>query len=449
MREKKMGMRRLAACVLVAALALGGAATTLATPTVAEAYPQGATFPIRSKDDLSYYEKDKPVVLKAGEDYVLAGTVDIDHYEVEGGTKENPTRLYFTDSSSLGGPLTVKRDLTYSQHPLFVLKGGHVEFIGDSGSSTVVRCDGKTFLSDSNDYRAHGGIDKPSTGKSLNLTVKNLKLVSKTGNKDTDRAITLYGTMGAGETASFTNVNVSGWNCVENGRSSYCNDKNTYTASPAPVTIRGSQVAVNATFTNCTFSNNADDCVGALSVVGRNARPHVTLNGCKFENNTQSMIACDYLKVEGNHLHSGNIVVGNADLSVKNCSIRSTPDTGSTSWDGPCEYMTKDYKMHMTSGIAVAADASCTIESSTIDDLYVSPFYDDYGHKLDAQDSLRSAVYALGSVALAGNTKVTTAKAKGVDASDVGSYGKVHVDKSFAGRSRPVCRRYQVRSRVQ
>ena len=293
----------------------------------------------------------------------------------------------------------------------------------------------KTFLSDSNDYRAHGGIDKPSTGKSLNLTVKNLKLVSKTGNKDTDRAITLYGTMGAGETASFTNVNVSGWNCVENGRSSYCNDKNTYTASPAPVTIRGSQVAVNATFTNCTFSNNADDCVGALSVVGRNARPHVTLNGCKFENNTQSMIACDYLKVEGNHLHSGNIVVGNADLSVKNCSIRSTPDTGSTSWDGPCEYMTKDYKMHMTSGIAVAADASCTIESSTIDDLYVSPFYDDYGHKLDAQDSLRSAVYALGSVTLAGNTKVTTAKAKGVDASDVGSYGKVHVDKSFAGEA--------------
>jgi len=435
MREKKMGMRRLAACVLVAALALGGAATTLATPTVAEAYPQGATFPIRSKDDLSYYEKDKPVVLKAGEDYVLAGTVDIDHYEVEGGTKENPTRLYFTDSSSLGGPLTVKRDLTYSQHPLFVLKGGYVEFIGDSGSSTVVRCDGKTFLSDSNDYRAHGGIDKPSTGKNLNLTVKNLKLVSKTGNKDTDRAITLYGTMGAGETASFTNVNVSGWNCVENGRSSYCNDKNTYTASPAPVTIRGSQVAVNATFTNCTFSNNADDCVGALSVVGRNARPHVTLNGCKFENNTQSMIACDYLKVEGNHLHSGNIVVGNADLSVKNCSIRSTPDTGSTSWDGPCEYMTKDYEMHMTSGIAVAADASCTIESSTIDDLYVSPFYDGYGHKLDAQDSLRSAVYALGSVTLAGNTKVTTAKAKGVDASDAGSYGKVHVDKSFTGES--------------
>ena len=434
MREKKMGVRRLAACVLAAALALGGAATTLATPTVAEAYPSTATKPKQLKSELSYGESDV-IQLSGGKDYWFAGTVDIDHYEVEGGTKDRPTRLYFTDSSSLGGPLTVERDLRYSQHPLFVLKGGYVEFIGDSGSSTVVRCDGKTFLSDSNDYRAHGGSDKPNTGNSLNLTVKNLKLVTKTTNKKPDRAITLYGTMGAGETASFTNVNVSGWNCAENGRSSYSNDKSAYAASPAPVTIRGSRVAVNATFTNCTFSNNADDCVGALSVVGINARPHVTLNGCKFENNTQSMIACDYLKVEGNHLHSGNIVVGNADLSVKNCSIRSTPDTGTTSWNGPCEYMTKDYKMHMTSGIAVAKDASCTIESSTIEDLYVSPYYDDYGRKLDAQDSLRSTVYALGSVTLAGNTKATTAKAKGVDASDAGTYGKIHVDKSFTGEA--------------
>lgn len=434
MREKKTGMRRLAACVLAAALALGGAATTLATPTVAEAYPSTATKPKQLKSELSYGESDV-IQLSGGKDYRFAGTVDIDHYEVEGGTKDRPTRLYFTDSSSLGGPLTVERDLRYSQHPLFVLKGGYVEFIGDSGNSTVVRCDGKTFLSDSNDYRAHGGIDKPSTGNSLNLTVNNLKLVTKATNEKPDRAITLYGTMGAGETASFTNVNVSGWNCAENGRSSYSNDKSTYAASPAPVTIRGSQVAVNATFTNCTFSNNADDCVGALSVVGINARPHVTLNGCKFENNTQSMIACDHLKVEGNHLHSGNIVVGNADLSVKNCSIRSTPDAGSTSWNGPCAYMTKDYKMHMTSGIAVAKDASCTIESSTIEDLYVSPFYDDYGRKLDAQDPLRSTVYALGSVTLAGNTKVTTAKAKGVDASDAGTYGKIHVDKSFTGEA--------------
>lgn len=434
MREKKMGMRGLAACVLAAALALGGAATTLATPTAAEAYPSTATKPKQLKSELSSFESDV-IQLSGGKDYWFAGTVDIDHYEVEGGTKDRPTRLYFTDSSSLGGPLTVKRDLRYSQHPLFVLKGGYVEFIGDSDSSTVVRCDGKTFLSDSNDYRAHGGSDKPSTGKSLNLTVENLKLVTKTTKEKPDRAITLYGTMGAGETASFTNVNVSGWNCAENGRSSYSNDKSTYAASPAPVTIRGSQVAVNATFTNCTFSNNADDCVGALSVVGINARPHVTLNGCKFENNTQSMIACDYLKVEGNHLHSGNIVVGNADLSVKNCSIRSTPDAGSTSWNGPCAYMTKDYKMHMTSGIAVAKDASCTIEGSTIEDLYVSPYYDDYGRKLDAQDPLRSTVYALGSVTLAGNTKVTTAKAKGVDASDVGTYGKIHVDKSFTGEA--------------
>ena len=431
MREKKMRMRRLAACVLAAALALGGAATTLATPTVAEAYPQGATFPIRSKDDLSYYEKDKPVVLEAGEDYVLTGKVDIDYYEVQGGTAENPTRLYFSNDSYLGGPLTDMRNKTYYRRPLFVVTGGYVEFIGDSGAATEVVCNGKTFLGDSDKWNV---ADKPNTGQKLNLSVKDLTLVSNL-DSECDRAIMLYGTMGKGETATFTNVNVSNWDCVKNVWRHYSNDKSTYTASPAPVTIRGSHVAVDATFTNCTFSNNTDDCVGALSVVGRNARPRVTLNGCKFENNYQSMIACDYLKVEDNHVHSGNIVVRNADLSVKNCSIRSKPSASTTSWNGPCEYMYFDYKMHMTSGIAVAKDASCTIESSTIDDSYVSPYYSDYGQRLDIQDSQRCAVYALGSVTLAGNTKVTTAKAKGVDASDVGSYGKVHVDESFTGEA--------------
>ena len=426
-----MGMRRLAACVLAAALALGGAATTLVTPTVAEAYPQGATFPIRSKDDLSYYEKDKPVVLEAGEDYVLTGKVDIDYYEVQGGTAENPTRLYFSNDSYLGGPLTDMRNKTYYRRPLFVVTGGYVEFIGDSGAATEVVCNGKTFLGDSDKWNV---ADKPNTGQKLNLSVKDLTLVSNL-DSECDRAIMLYGTMGKGETATFTNVNVSNWDCVKNVWRHYSNDKSTYTASPAPVTIRGSHVAVDATFTNCTFSNNTDDCVGALSVVGRNARPRVTLNGCKFENNYQSMIACDYLKVEDNHVHSGNIVVRNADLSVKNCSIRSKPSASTTSWNGPCEYMYFDYKMHMTSGIAVAKDASCTIESSTIDDSYVSPYYSDYGQRLDIQDSQRCAVYALGSVTLAGNTKVTTAKAKGVDASDVGSYGKVHVDKSFTGEA--------------
>lgn len=431
MMEKKMGMRRLAACVLAAALALGGAATTLATPTVAEAYPQGATFPIRSKDDLSYYDKNKPVVLEAGKNYVLTGQVDIDYYKVQGGTAENPTRLYFSNDRYLGGPLTDMRNKTYYRRPLFVVTGGYVEFIGDSGDASKVVCNGKTFLGDSEDWNV---ADKPNTGQKLNLTVKDLTLVSNL-DRDCDRAILLYGTMGRGETVGFTNVNVSNWNCVKNGRSSYSNDKSTYTASPAPVTIRGSHVAVDATFTNCIFRNNADDCVGALSVVGRNAKPRVTLNGCKFENNYQSMIACDYLKVEDNHVHSGNIVVRNADLSVKNCSIQSKPDTGTTSWNGPCEYMILDYKMHMTSGIAVVKDASCTIESSTIDDSYVSPYYSDYGQRLDIQDQQRCAVYALGSVTLAGNTKVTTTKAKGVDASEIGSYGKVHVDKSFTGEA--------------
>ena len=435
MREKKMGMRRLAACVLAAALALGGAATTLATPTVAEAYPSAAIKPKHLKSELSYGESDV-IQLSGGKDYRFAGTVDIDHYEVEGGTKENPTRLYFTNSSSLGGPLTVKRDLTYSQHPLFVLKGGYVEFIGDSGASTEVRCDGKTFLSDSNDYEARGGVDKPNTGKSLNLVVKNLKLVSRTDNDDTVRAITLYGTMGAGETASFTNVNVSGWKCCKNNAFKVDQDNEIYEASPAPVTIRGSQVAVDATFVNCTFKNNSDDCVGALSVVGRAKSPKVTLSGCTFENNSQGMIACDEMKFESGHVHAGNIGVKNAKVTLNNCSIRSTSDT---SWNGPCSYMFKvwdiQYQMHMTSAIAVAKDASCTINDTVINDSYVFP--SDYfnGRDISGQDEKRCTVYALGSVTLAGNTKVTTVKAKGIDASDVGSYGKVHVDKSFTGEA--------------
>lgn len=435
MREKKMGMRRLAACVLAAALALGGAATTLATPTVAEAYPYTATKPKHLKSELSYGESDV-IQLSGGKDYWFAGTVDIDHYEIEGGTKENPTRLYFTNSSSLGGPLTVKRDLTYSQHPLFVLKGGYVEFIGDSGTSTEVRCDGKTFLSDSNDYEARGGVDKPNTGKSLNLVVKNLKLVSRTDNDDTVRAITLYGTMGAGETASFTNVNVSGWKCCKNNAFKVDQDNEIYEASPAPVTIRGSQVAVDATFVNCTFKNNSDDCVGALSVVGRAKSPKVTLSGCTFENNSQGMIACDEMKFESDHVHAGNIGVKNAKVTLNNCSIRSTSDT---SWNGPCSYMFKvwdiQYQMHMTSAIAVAKDASCTINGTAIDDSFVFP--SDYfnGRDISGQDEKRCAIYVRGSVTLAGNTKVTTTKAKGVDASDVGSYGKVHVDKSFTGEA--------------
>ena len=435
MREKKMGMRRLAACVLAAALVLGGAATTLATPTVAEAYPSAAIKPKHLKSELSYGESDV-IQLSGGKDYRFAGTVDIDHYEVEGGTRENPTRLYFTDSSSLGGPLTVERDLTYSQHPLFVLKGGYVEFIGDSGVPTEVRCDGKTFLSDSNDYEARGGVDKPNTGKSLNLSVKNLKLVSRTENKDTDRAITLYGTMGAGETASFTNVSVSGWKCCKNSAFKVDQGNEIYEASPAPVTIRGSQVAVDATFVNCTFKNNSDDCVGALSVVGRSKTPKVTLNGCTFENNSQGMIACDEMKVESGHVHAGNIGVKNAIVALNNCSIRST---NNTSWNGPCSYMFKvwdiQYQMHMTSAIAVAKDASCTINGTVIDDSFVFP--SDYfnGRDISGQDEKRCAIYALGSVTLAGNTKVTTAKAKGVDASDVGSYGKVHVDESFTGEA--------------
>ena len=231
-------------------------------------------------------------------------------------------------------------------------------------------------------------------------------------------------------------MNVSGWKCCKNNAFKVDQDNEIYEASPAPVTIRGSQVAVDATFVNCTFKNNSDDCVGALSVVGRAKSPKVTLSGCTFENNSQGMIACDEMKFESGHVHAGNIGVKNAKVTLNNCSIRSTSDT---SWNGPCSYMFKvwdiQYQMHMTSAIAVAKDASCTINDTVINDSYVFP--SDYfnGRDISGQDEKRCTVYALGSVTLAGNTKVTTVKAKGIDASDAGSYGKVHVDKSFTGEA--------------
>lgn len=439
MMGKNKGMHRLLACVLAAAMTLGGVTTTLATPTVAEAYPSNAVRPTQLKSDLTYDKQYQPVKLAGGKSYVFGGNVDIYYYEVEGGTAKNPTRLYFSNSSSLGGPLTDTRDVQYSQHPLFVLKGGYVEFIGDSGTSTEVRCDGKTFLSDSADYDRHGGVDKPNTGESLNLTVKDLKLVSRTGTKgDSGRAILLYGTMGKGETATFTNVNVSNWDCAHNAAGSFGNVVSDYVASPAPVTIRGCNVAVDATFNNCIFEGNCDDCVGALSVVGRAKRPKATLNGCTFKNNYQTMIACDALKiesVESGHVHSGNIGVKNADVTLSECSIVSEPYTAPSWRRCPSAYMENGYDMHMTSALAVAKDASCTIIDTKVDDSYARSSSDKYGKPYSIQDAKRSTVYVLGSVTLAGNTKITSTVAKGLDASGVSYDGKLRVDKSFTGEA--------------
>ena len=434
---KKTRLRGVLACMLAAAMTLGGVATTLAAPAVAEAYPSYAIRPTQSKSDLTYDKQYQPVKLAGGKNYVFGGNVDIYYYEVEGGTAKNPTRLYFSNSSSLGGSLTDTRDVQYSQHPLFVLMGGYVEFIGDSGTSTEVRCDGKTFLSDSADYDRHGGVDKPNTGESLNLTVRDLKLVSRTGTKgDSGRAILLYGTMGKGETATFTNVNVSDWDCARNAAGSFGNVASDYVASPAPVTIRGCNVAVAATFNNCIFEGNCDDCVGALSVVGRAKRPKVTLNGCTFKNNYHTMIGCDALKiesVESGHVHSGNIGVKNADVTLSGCDITSGPN--SPWWRGPSAYMENGYDMHMTSGLAVAKDATCMIDDTVIDDSYSRAGTDKYGKAYSIQDAKRSTVYALGSVTLAGNTKITSTVAKGLDASGVNYDGKLRVDKSFTGEA--------------
>lgn len=307
MREKKMGMRaaltRLlgiatVACALVASPAAAEAATTADIP-------QDVILAQRSRTGLQYPYS---VKLEAGKDYVIGGEITLGYYEVEGGTKDDPTRVYFSNKPKYGGTIVDKRDSTSGE--LFVLKGGYIEFIGTNGSfQTQFDCNGHSFLSDDANpdktYGADSVIDKRCAGGSLNFKMSGIELGTTTG-KRSKRAIALYGTMDGGESAVFEDVSVIGWDC-RTGTASYGHDHNygnstyLYTASPAPVTIRGSQnsgKSLDATFNNCTFEGNCDNCAGALSVVGRGFRPNVVLNNCTFNNNRQESIWCKSLGVE-------------------------------------------------------------------------------------------------------------------------------------------------------
>ncbi len=438
MREKKMGMRRLAACVLAAALALGGAATTLTTPTAAEA---ATTADIPSNVKIAQTESKNPyvadtVTLEAGEDYVVGGEIKINHYVVKGGTEQDPTRIYLTGNASVGhwpGSIKDKRGSGYDE--LFVLDGGYIEFIGTNGNGrTPVYCNGKSFLSDNAGRRdGYGdGADKNSVSNSLNLKVSGIELITVDSGVS-KRPIALYGTMVDGETAAFDNVKVSKWDCTPNGATygsshAYSNIATDYEASPAPVTILSSANAarsLDVTFSNCEFTDNEDDCAGALSVVGRGCRPRVVLNNCTFKNNQQESIWCKELGVRdtNEHTHAGNIVVNNADITLNGCAITSTQEAANYTQD-----------MVMTSAIAVAKGSACTLNNTKISDTYAEGTY----YHADA-NTRRNTVYARGTVTLTGNTTITTNVDKGarglaLDTPGVYYLGKLNIAESFTGK---------------
>lgn len=437
MREKKMGMRaaltRLlgiatVACALVASPAVAEAATTTDIP-------QGVILAQRSRTGLQYPYS---VTLEAGKDYVIGGEITLGYYEVEGGTKDDPTRVYFSNRNNYGGKIIDKRDSTSGE--LFVLKGGYIEFIGTGGSfQTQFDCNGHSFLSDDANpdktYGADSVIDKRRAGGSLNFKMSGIDLRTITG-KSSKRAIALYGTMDGGESAVFEDVSVIGWDC-RTGTASYggsCDYKNStylYTASPAPVTIRGSQnsgKSLDVTFNNCTFEGNRDHCAGALSVVGRGFRPKVVLNNCTFNNNRQESIWCKSLGVEdtNEHTHAGNIVVNNSDVTLNNCIVQSTDSRV------PAANYTQD--MVMTSAIAVAKNSTCTLNNTQVSDTYAEGTY----YHADA-NTRRNTVYARGTVTLAGNTTITTNGDKGarglaLDTPGIYYLSKLNIAESFTGK---------------
>ena len=437
MREKKMGMRaaltRLlgiatVACALVATPAVAEAATTADIPS--DAIPAQ-----RSGTGLQYPYS---VKLEAGKDYVIGGEITLGYYEVEGGTKDDPTRVYFSNKSQYGGTIVDKRDSTSGE--LFVLKGGYIEFIGTNGSfQTQFDCNGHSFLSDDANpdktYGAESVIDKRRAGGSLNFKMSGIDLRTKKGDK-AKRAIALYGTMDGGESAVFEDVSVIGWDCRTGtasygGSCDYGNSTYLYTASPAPVTIRGSQnsgKSLDVTFNNCKFEGNRDHCAGALSVVGRGFRPKVVLNNCTFNNNRQESIWCKSLGVEdtNEHTHAGNIVVNNSDVTLNNCLVQSMDSRV------PAANYTKD--MAMTSAIAVAKGSACTLNNTKITDTYAVGTYE-----YEDANTRRNTVYARGTVTLAGNTTITTngengARGLALDTPGINCYGKLNIAESFTGK---------------
>lgn len=437
MRKKNTGMRAMltrllgiatVACALVASPAVAEAATTTDIP-------RDAILAQRSDTGLQYPYS---VKLEAGKDYVIGGEVTLGYYEVEGGTKDDPTRVYFSNRSQYGGTIVDKRDSTAGE--LFVLKGGYIEFIGTNGSfQTQFDCNGHSFLSDDANpdktYGAESVIDKRRAGGSLNFKMSGIDLRTKKGDK-AKRAIALYGTMDGGESAVFEDVSVIGWDCRTGtasygGSCDYGNSTYLYTASPAPVTIRGSLnsgKSLDVTFNNCKFEGNRDHCAGALSVVGRGFRPKVVLNNCTFNNNRQESIWCKSLGVEdtNEHTHAGNIVVNNSDVTLNNCLVQSMDSRV------PAANYTKD--MVMTSAIAVAKGSACTLNNTKITDTYAVGTY-----KYEDANTRRNTVYARGTVTLAGNTTITTngeKGARGLALDEPGYYylGKLNIANTFTGK---------------
>lgn len=429
---KKTLLKSLFACALAGTLASADAvAATLAAPTPAIAAPADAIKPTQLKSELPYAYGETKITLEAGKSYVLSGDVDITQYLVKGGTSANPTRIYIT------GTLNDKRG-DGPWLPLFAIENGYIEIIGDTGSSTTVNCDGRVFLSDKTETSIYAN-DMPTRSGQLNVKVKDLTI---SGNRNTSysaTAVQLYGCALDGETIRFESVTVSDWR-TPYSTGYFSHDISLYKNSPGPVTIRMTEKnktsAPYVTFSGCTFRNNTGTCTGALSVTSDSSlKPSVKLTGCTFTNNAQTSNYCTVSEnikgsLDSEHLHSGNIIVKNANLTLSGCIVAS--QARSSTWSGPCAYKVTSwgttYDMPMTSAIAIASSASCTLSGTTVSDVFESAYT---GEK--EQDENRNAVYCNGALTLDGYTRISTTKAGALKLYGIGGNGRLNVASSFTG----------------
>lgn len=435
---KRAILRHALACALAGTLTLGGvAAATTVLPTPAIAAPSNAIRPVQLKSELSNPYGINKITLEAGKTYILSGDVEIYQYIVKGGTASQPTRIYLSASN----PINDKRDARV-EIPMFALESGYIEIIGDTGSTSqaTVNCNGRVFLSDKTEESIYSyDYDAPARSGQLDVKVSNLTITGNDNESTNVSGVLLYGSMRDGETVRFENSTFCNWK-TPYGPNSFGSDYEYYKNSPAPVTIRmtskNTTSAPSVAFSACTFRNNRTACAGALSITSNSSlKPNVSLTGCTFNSNRQNSNFCaDSIGgLESEHLHSGNIVVNNANLTLSGCIMTSTKTMG---FYGPAAYMTyssflgKYHDMPMTSEIAIGSKASCTLSGTTVSDTYASGYYDEKD-----QDEKRYAIYNRGSLTLSGSTSVSTAKAGQVKLTNLLYNSGISLDRTFSGRA--------------
>ena len=435
---KRAILRHALACALAGTLTLGGvAAATTVLPTPAIAAPSNAIRPVQLKSELSNPYGINKITLEAGKTYILSGDVEIYQYIVKGGTASQPTRIYLSASN----PVNDKRDARV-EIPMLALESGYIEIIGDTGSTSqaTVNCNGRVFLSDKTEESIYSyDYDAPARSGQLDVKVSNLAITGNDNESTNVSGVLLYGSMRDGETVRFENSTFCNWK-TPYGPNSFGSDYEYYKNSPAPVTIRmtskNTTSAPSVAFSACTFRNNRTACAGALSITSNSSlKPNVSLTGCTFNSNRQNSNFCaDSIGgLESEHLHSGNIVVNNANLTLSGCIMTSTKTMG---FYGPAAYMTyssflgKYHDMPMTSEIAIGSKASCTLSGTTVSDTYASGYYDEKD-----QDEKRYAIYNRGSLTLSGSTSVSTAKAGQVKLTNLLYNSGISLDRTFSGRA--------------